>query len=234
MKLLRALLHITMLFLVAATAKADMEPIPFSAFTASYRGEANGISVEKLGKRSLTSLGDNQYQIEYNASAMVYSLKETSVFSWHQNVPRPQRYDSSRGTFLKKRENHIRFNWETGKGHYEHKKKEGDFELVAGMQDALTGTLFLALELDAGKSEISFMEAKDNDQEVRKFVLLDTPELDTDVGKIRTFHLKRLHDDEKRQTEIWLHQEYPYIPVKVQQYDDGDKFLLELTDFRFN
>jgi len=234
MSLLRVLAFSILLTVVTGISWADAETMPFSPYTAHYRGEAKGISVKDLGSRKLESMGQERYRIEYDASAMIYSLKEESEFLWQDGQPKPLQYDSSRGTFLKKRENHIKFDWQSGQGRYVHKKKKGTFELAAGMQDPLTSTLLLALEVQSGKSEIKLMEAKDNDQELRTFILLDKPTLNMPSGKIKTYHLKRLHDDKKRQTEIWLHHEYPFIPIKVEQYDDGDHFLLELTSFKLN
>ena len=223
-----------LLLLITSISRADAETMPFSPFTANYRGEANGMSVSDLGSRKLISLGQERYRIEYKAKAMIYSLEETSDFLWENGVPKPISYDSSRGTFLKKRENKIRFDWTSGKGSYVHKKKKGEFPLSEGMQDPLSSTLLLALEVQAGKSTIHFKAAKGDDQEMRSFTLLGTPEIETDSGKIKTYHLKRLHDDKKRHTEIWLHHEYPFIPVKVEQTDDDDHFLLELTRLKLN
>jgi len=217
--------------LIATSTQADIEPLPFSPFTASYRGEANGISVEKLGTRSLVALGDDKFRLEYQASAMVYSLKETSTFIWHANLPRPLTYEGSRGTFLKKKEDRLRFDWQAGTGTWLHKKKEGRFTLQEGIQDPLTSTLLLAMELDDGKANVRLLEASGKHQDPRDFVLIGTPELSTEMGKIPTYHVKVLHEDDKRHTELWLHHDYPYIPVKVQQDDDGDRFLLELTGF---
>ncbi|MEE2732839.1 MAG: DUF3108 domain-containing protein [Pseudomonadota bacterium] len=232
MTLLRALP--LLLVLLAGISRADAETMPFSPFTAHYRGEANGMSVQDLGTRTLSSLGQERYRIEYRAKAMIYSLQETSEFLWENGQPRPLHYDSSRGTFLKKRESQIDFNWTTGQGRYVHKKKAGKFTLSDGLQDPLSSTLLLALQVQAGQSTIRFREAKGNDQDLRVFSLLGTPELETESGRIKTFHLKRQHDDKKRHTEIWLHHDYPFIPVKVEQTDDGDRFLLELTRFHIH
>jgi len=231
MDVIRSLPLCILLLLSAGISRADAETMPFSSFTAHYRGEANGMSVKNLGTRTLKSLGQDQFQLEYNAEAMIYSLKERSTFVWENGIPKPLAYDSTRGTFLKKRENHIQFNWPSGNGSFTHKKKKGSFKLLEGMQDPLTSTLLLALRLQDGNRSIEFMEAKDNDQEIRTFTLLGKPTIKTALGDVKTYHLQRLHDDKKRHTELWLHHDYPFIPVKVKQDDDGDRFLLELTQF---
>lgn len=231
---LRVLPLCIVLLITAGISRADAETFPFSPFTASYRGEANGITVNDLGKRSLVSLGQDKYRLEYKAEAMIYSLKETSTFLWENGIPKPLSYDSKRGTLLKKRENHLAFNWSTHTGSFIHKKKSGNFSLVEGIQDPLSSTLLLALHIQDGKSDIKFLEAKGKSQDTRQFVLLGTPEITTQSGKIKTYHLKRLHEDDKRHTELWLHFDYPFIPVKVSQTDEGDRFLLELTEFMLN
>ncbi|MDY6922180.1 MAG: DUF3108 domain-containing protein [Pseudomonadota bacterium] len=224
--------HLIWLLLLPVTGPslADAEVLPFQTFTAHYRGEANGLEVEELGYRSLEALEDQRYRLRYEASAMIYKLEETSVFSW-DGQPRPHAYDSSRGTFLNKRQSRLRFDWASGLGRYRHKDKKGEFELQPGLQDPLTSLLLLAAEIQSGKREVSMLEAKGDDREVRRFVLLDQPEIDTKLGKLKTYHVQRLHDDEDRHTELWLHHEYPFILVRVEQDDEGDRFLLELTGF---
>ena len=223
-----------LLLLITSISRADAETMPFAPFTAKYRGEANGMSVRDLGSRTLTQIGQERFRIEYKAKAMIYSLEESSDFIWQNGIPKPISYDSSRGTFLNKRENHIKFDWPSGKGSYTHKKKKGQFNLTEGIQDPLSSTMLLALQVQDGQSTITFREAKGDDQDLRVFSLLGTPDLETESGRIKTYHLKRAHEDSKRHTEIWLHYEYPFIPVKVEQTDDGDHFLLELTSFKLN
>ena len=227
-------LPLWILLLLATLSKADAETVPFLPFTAQYSGKAKGMSVEKLGSRKLIDLGDQQYRIEYRAEAMVYSLEETSQFQWQNGAPLPQRYRSSRGTFLKKRKSAMNFDWPNQRINFEHKGKKGTLPLSEGMQDPLTSTLYIAAQLQSDKSQIEFDEAVGHKWSHRKFVLKGKTDLETKMGTIPTFHLERLHDDKERETNIWLHADYPYIPVKVKQIDEGDLFLLQLTEFRID
>jgi hypothetical protein len=228
------IVSICTLLIVTSITRADAETMPFSAFSASYRGEAKGIKVGDLGTRTLTQLGPERFQIQYTAKALMYTLKEISVFDWVNGAPKPISYDSSRGTFLKRRENHIDFDWQNNTASYIHKKNQGTFPLIDGVQDPLTSLLVLAQALQSGKPTISLHEAKNSRHEEKRFALLGTPMLKTKIGNIKTYHLQRLHDDPERHTELWLHYEHPFIPVKVRQTDEGDLFLLELTTFTLN
>ena len=89
MPLFRALPFLTLLLMMTGLSRADAETMPFSPFTAHYRGEANGMSVSDLGSRKLISLGQERYRIEYDASAMIYRLEEQSEFLWQAGQPRP-------------------------------------------------------------------------------------------------------------------------------------------------
>ncbi|MGB3623100.1 MAG: DUF3108 domain-containing protein [Ketobacter sp.] len=216
------------------SAAAATVEFPFKLFTASYRGEAYGMSMEKLGTRSLMQVDAQRYRIEYKANAMMYSMEETSDFIWQDNHIIPLAYHSERGTFLSKRKARLLFDWDAGTAEYKVKKRSGEFTISPGDQDPITSTLTLALKIDQKNPLIEVSEAKKDSVEMLEFERIDEPELQTPIGDIKTLHLRRIHDDPERQTEIWVHREYPYIPVKLRQNDDGEVFLLELTDLKLN
>lgn len=210
------------------------EKFPFQPFTASYRGEAYGMSLENLGTRSLKSTGENRYRVEYDAKAMVYSMVETSDFIWKDNRIVPLAYNSSRGTVFSKRKAQLLFDWDAMTADYKVRDRSGQFEISPGVQDPITSALVLALKLENEAEAITVAEAKKDNVKTRKFERIDTPELETPLGSIKTIHLKLVDDDPERQTEIWVHQQYPFIPVKLRQNDEGDVFLLELTGLKLN
>lgn len=51
--------------------------------------------------------------------------------------------------------------------------------------------------------------------------------LETPMGKLKTLHLGKQHDDGEKDTEVWLAADYHYLPVKISQIDkDGDGLVL--------
>jgi hypothetical protein len=218
----------------ATSESAGPTKFPFKLFTASYRGEAYGMSMDELGTRSLKHVGDNRYRIEYKANAMMYSMEETSEFIWQENHIVPLSYHSVRGTFLSKRKAQLLFDWDANIAQYKVKQRSGQFAISSGDQDPITSALTLALKVASEDPSIEVPEAKKDSVELLKFERIDEPELETPIGNIQTIHLKRIHDDPERHTEIWVHRDYPYIPVKLRQNDDGEVFLLELTGLTLN
>lgn len=209
-------------------ARADLSLQPFIAH---YKGRANGFAVGDLGVRELQALGNGRYRLQYRAEALIYTLEETSEFELANGQIRPTRYRSNRGTFMKRRKTGLDFDWMHMTASFDYKGKTGQFSLQPGAQDPLSGSILLAQLLAPGQTSLSYLEADKKGIDTNRLELIDTPVLETEMGKIATWHLRRLHDNSKRKTEIWLHQQYPAIPVKVHQIDDTDEFQLELVTF---
>lgn len=231
-KLMR--LALITLTLMASAASAESQPDVLQPFSAHYQGRANGLSVSDLGVRELKALGDNRYQLEYRAEAMIYTLVETSVFQVQDAVIQPLSYRSSRGSFFNRRKATLDFDWDNLKGAYDYKGKTGKFTLQPNTQDPLTGSLELARLLAPETTRIDYLEADKKGIGSNELVLIDQPVIKTLIGDIKTWHLERIHRDNKRKTEVWLHHQYPTIPVKVHQTDDGDEFQLDITRFELN
>lgn len=202
-------------------------------FVAHYKGRANGMSVSNLGQRELVQLEDGRYQLRYHASAMIYSLEESSEFRVADDTLIPLQYRSNRGSFFKRRKASIDFDWHANTGRYDYKGTTGTFPLEPNTQDPLSGSLELARLLAPNKNTYEYREAEKRGIGLNELILVDQPELKTALGTIKTWHLQRRHKDDKRSTEIWLHYDYPAVPVKVHQIDDGDEFQLDITRLEF-
>ena len=214
-------------------AATDTSTVVLKPFVAYYKGSANGFSIGNLGTRELTPLGDNRYRLEYKASALIYSLEETSVFSVVNGEIRPESYRSVRGTVFNRSKDTLDFDWQHMTVSALHKGERRQYKLIPGTQDPLSASMTLALLLSKSSPTLQYPEAGKRDVETDKLVLVDQPDLKTPMGDISTWHLKRIHDNPKRHTEIWIDKQYPAIPVKVHQTDDGDEFLLNLVKIKF-
>ncbi len=228
---LYAQLVLLALMLVTLPVSAEALEKILQPFTAHYQGRANGLAVNDLGVRELKALGNNQFQLQYRAEAMIYSLEETSIFRIEKNVIQPLSYRSNRGSFLHRREASLDFDWTTNKGAFDYKGKSGSFPLQPNTQDPLSGSLELARLLAPEKTRIKYQEAEKKGIGSTELVVIDQPMLKTALGELKTWHLERIHRDPKRKTEVWLHFEFPTVPVKVHQTVDGDEFQLDITRF---
>ncbi|MEZ5507066.1 MAG: DUF3108 domain-containing protein [Gammaproteobacteria bacterium] len=212
--------------LLAADLNQVLQP-----FEAHYKGRANGLAVGDLGVRELKALGNNRYQLQYRAEAMIYSLEETSVFMVEDGQLKPLQYRSNRGSFFSRRKAALDFDWGKNTGRYDYKGKTGSFPLQPNAQDPLSGSIELARLLAPEQEHIQYLEAEKKKIGTNELILIDQPELQTAIGTIKTWHLQRIHRDPERKTEIWLHHQYPAIPVRVHQNDEGDEFQLDIVRF---
>lgn len=226
-----ARLVLTALTLTTLPAMAEALDNVLQPFVAHYQGRANGMAVSDLGVRELKAIGDNRFQLQYRAEAMIYTLEETSVFTVNDDVIQPLSYRSSRGTFFRRRKAALDFDWPKQQGSFDYKGKTGTFKLQHNTQDPLSGSLELARLLTPEKGKIDYLEAEKKGIGTNELIMIDQPEIKTAIGTIKTWHLERIHRDPKRKTEIWLHHQYPTIPVRVHQTDDGDEFQLDITRF---
>ena len=229
LKPMRTLLVALLLPALPAGA-AEMDKV-LQPFIAHYQGRASGLTVSDLGVRELKSLGDGQYQLQYRADAMIYSLEETSVFRTQDEQIQPLTYNSSRGSFFSKRDVSMDFDWNKMQAKFDYKGRLGKFKLEPNTQDPLSGSLELARILTADKQFIEYRAAEKKGIGTTKMELIDQPELKSEVGNVKTWHLRRVHGNDYRSTEIWLLHDYPTIPVKVIQVEKGDEFQLDLTKF---
>lgn len=230
MPLMKKITLAALLLLTLPVMAQDLDNV-LRPFVAHYQGRANGLAVSDLGTRELKALGDGRYQLQYRASAMIYTLEETSQFEVKNSQLRPLAYTSNRGSFFKRRKASLDFDWNKNVGAYVFKETTGTFPLQPGTQDPLTGSLELARLLAPSKEKYSYLEAEKRGIGTNELVLIDQPELQTAMGTLKTWHLERIHRTNKRKTEIWLHHEYPAIPLKIHQTDDGDEFQLSITSF---
>src|SRR3990167_6382834 len=228
-RILSTLLLATLALTAGAETAAKKDAL--QPFTAHYKGSANGFAVGNLGVRELKALGGDRYSLLYTAEALIYTLQETSEFTLVDGQLQPQLYRSDRGTFMKRRKVSLDFDWSRNLASFDYKGQTGHFNLQPGAQDPLSGSIVLEQLLLAGTPAIEYLEANKKGIDTNKLELIDQPVLETELGKIPTWHLKRLHANPKRKTEIWLHKDYPAIPVKVHQIDDVDEFQLELVKF---
>lgn len=102
------------------------------------------------------------------------------------------------------------------------------FPYAAGMQDALS--LFLQLALTAPPPDGALRFAVFNGKKVRDYVFAvrDEVELDTALGPLRALHLVRIDNPDER-FEAWLAIDRHYLPVHVLRRDDkGNEITLRV------
>jgi hypothetical protein len=133
----------------------------------------------------------------------------------------PLTFNATAGTTSTKRDVHVTYDWEHGRvtGTYENAKM--DMALQPATQDEMSVQVALIYELVHGRTPERFLML--DKQAVREYTYaLDHKEtLDTSFGKVSTILFNATKQYSKRITKFWCDPNRGYLPVRVQQVNEG-------------
>lgn len=67
-----------------------------------------------------------------------------------------------------------------------------------------------------------------------EFAYLGEQILDTAIGKLATRRYRRVTSSQKRQTEIWLANDFHFVLARIRQLEDGkENYDIILSDFHW-
>ena len=115
-------------------------------------------------------------------------------------------------------------------------KKHDDFELEiqTGMQDKLSIYLFLARAVCQGEDPVNADVVSGPVLKPHSYHLQSMESLDTKLGGIQTFHIRRGSAESEKQTDMWLAGETRFLPVKLVYRKKNDVITMNLVDISFN
>ena len=205
-------------------------------FQAIYTSQWDlGISLSGKAERSLVKNSDGNYRLTTEASAMIASLAESSLFSLLDDQLQPIHYSYQRKVFNNKRNVEVAFDWPN-------KKVKNTAEGSSWVMDIVPHTLDkqsvqLRLQLDLAITPV--VEGQVYAYEVADGGLLKTYQfiadgedlIETDLGTFKSVRIKRDRgEDTNRETWIWFAPELDYTIVRiVQKETDGKRYQLNLT-----
>jgi len=205
-------------------------------FQAIYTSQWDlGISLSGKAQRSLVKNDDGSYRLTTDASAMVASISESTLFKLIDDQIQPNHYRYQRKIFLKKRNVEVAFDWPN-------KKVKNTAGGSSWVMDIVPHTLDkqsvqLRLQLDLATAPV--IEGKTYAYEVADGGLLKTYRfiadgediIETPLGNYKSVRIKRDRgENTERETWIWFAPELDYTIVRiVQKETDGKRYQLNLT-----
>lgn len=226
-KLLSILLN-TLLgtLLLALSHPSCAETLPFTPYRASYQVSLKGIPVGE-SVQQLIYLQNGQYRLVVNThpylNIVPYKYLTQTDFSFEANEIVPQHHVYQHQEIKHHKRGNVHFNWQTKKLTNNDCHPVWKADLVEGMQDKLSHSLQLRLDLLQGKREaLYYTVAEETKILPYHFTIIGTERLKTNIGILNTLKVK--HIDRKQQVTInWLAQDYQYLPVKMEHYRHGKK-----------
>lgn len=157
-------------------------------------------------------------------------LLETSILKWPENkslaIPQQQSYDLFRGEKHKKNQL-ITFNWkESGavniNGSYKRKSYNISTEQPVWSRHFIPLLMSSDLQLDESKSTNNYLITDKGKLQNYTYTLENTEDIKFSGKLYPCLKFKVNRQGSKRMSYVWLSREHYFIPLKIEQYKNGD------------
>lgn len=203
------------------------EILPLTPYTAHYKIYLKGCPMGE-SIHQLTSVSKALYCFTTHTQPYLnivpYRYFAKSAFQFKAPWIIPQDYFYHTQEIRRNKKGQIHFNWKTRQLDNQYTLPNWEAPLTEGMQDKLSHSLQLRLDLIEGKrQDLEYLVAEETKVLTYTFTILDQAcLLKTHIGTLNTLKIK--HIDHKNQlTFTWLAIDYDYLPVKMEHYRQGQK-----------
>lgn len=233
--MLRRLL-IPALFVIVAlcfTAPGFAASAPVSPFKATYVAKFNGMPVE--AQRELVKVG-NGYRLSTSANNVLGQMSESELFSIDaKGVIQLDQYHSQQSFFGIAKAEDLVIDATKGTARYTRKDKQRDIALAPGYLGPVSYQLQLARDLAAKAPAYHYQVINRGKVKDYRFEAIGEEVVETAIGPIRTLKLRRVRDNQERETLFWMAPEWNYLLIKLwQREEDGQSYELTLSTATVN
>jgi len=223
----RALLLSLTLFSFPALA-FELQP-----FSASYTADWKQLPISGSAERSLKALDNGRWELDFEASMLVASLSEVSVFTLDKGTFLPVSYRYSRGGIGKSKEINLDFDWQQKQVMGTYRGESVNLPLNRGLLDKSTYQLALQHDVADGETSMSYQVVDGDEVETYDFRVLGEERVRTKAGLIDAVKVERVRDPTKssRTTMFWLAKDWNYLLVRLHQVEkDGKEYQIMLKE----
>lgn len=214
-----------------STQSAAQLPQPFNAV---YKAQYGSLTI--TATRSLQQLSDNTMELRFAANSWLARIEEVSQFNWDpQGQLIPQNYRYQRSGLGRDREAYLDFDWNKHTVINNVQNKPWSMKLPEAALDKLSYQLQLRHDLINAKDHMHYQIADGGRLKTYEFEVLGKETLKTPVGQLKTIKVKRIRENAKRITHLWLATDWDHLVVKIQQTEkDGKHYEINLASADLN
>lgn len=202
-----------------------------SPYTAIYTARYNGLPIS--GERTLVET-DEGYKLTLTASNFLGKITEQEHFILAGDRYQLRDYRYERRIFGKSSVETLSVDEAAGHINSERKGETETLPLSPGLLGSLSHQQQLQADMAAGAETLAYQVAQRGRIKEYRYGIIGEESLDTPLGTLETVKLERLRDDDERQTYLWLAVALDYLPVKIEQYEDGDNHELLIKNYTEN
>lgn len=211
----------------AFTARAQQQNLPeFEAFYDVYR---SGIKIART-HRTFARQQDGRllYRSETNVAGIASMFRkdriiEQSIWQYVDGKVVPGKYLYEHTGTSRNRNVIIEFDWDKNQITNSINGEPWHMPASEGIQDKLLYQYSIMLDMQAGKSSLRYTIADGGKEKIYLFEKLGEEILETPLGNLKTIKMKRFRTDSDRISVFWSAPELGYLPVKLENLDDGEK-----------
>ncbi|WP_461481782.1 DUF3108 domain-containing protein [Porticoccus sp.] len=213
---------------LAAGKDAALEP-----YRLAYAATFNGMDIN--AERELRKIGDS-YQLVTSAKGMLGSIIEEGTFKVDgQGIIVDQGYEYERNIIGMKKAEELSYDRSAGVAHFESKKKSRQVKLEGDYLNQLSFQVQLQRDLINGVTPLHYQVIARGKLKDYHFEILGEETLDTPLGQFQTVKVRRVREDNDRQTIMWFAPALNYLLVQLwQQEEDGDDHKLVIKSGTVN
>ncbi|WP_263080225.1 DUF3108 domain-containing protein [Endozoicomonas sp. Mp262] len=213
------------------TQPAKSGSVLLKPYTAELKASMKGLPISGSGNRELKQNKEGHWELNFDASSGLFGISESSEFSLSDGTIKPEAYRYKRsGIIGSKPEEKALFDWKQSQVNWENDEKHWAIKLQTGALDNLSYQTQLRMDLAAGKKELNYLIADDDEVYLRSFVIEGEEVLSTDAGKLNTVRVRIKRDNNKRETWIWFAKDWDFFFVKLLQKEGGSEYTVELKN----
>ncbi len=229
LSLLKSLRALTVLLLLTAQLACTATTLP--PYEATYTTKLRGIKI--TGTRKFENTGENAYKVSWKAKALWMRLNEWSEFEVVEGKTiRPLSYHYTRKGLGTDRPIHIYFDYENGVINASKGDKKYQMPLQPGTLDKLSYQVQMQMDLlsQPDAPELSYTVANHDRLKDYMFSFQQRETIKTGLGTLEAIVYARTNKD--KTTEIWLSPVQYFLPVKIQQTEDGESSVLAIKNWK--
>ena len=212
--------------LLSNTSWSTPNHLPY--FSANYDATIKGVSIK--ASREFKAVNEHISELRFNATSIWAEIDEASQFFWKDGNIKPTRFKHQRSLFGAERKQTLTFDWTSNTIISTDKDKTYHISNPKQALDHLSFQLQLQHDLLHSKTDDLYRIVTKKRIKEYHFKILGEETLSTGLGMIKTLKVKVIREKKNRETYFWLAENWHYLLVRLEQYEDDKKeFTLELT-----
>ncbi|MBW8192206.1 DUF3108 domain-containing protein [Neiella marina] len=212
------------------------DPFELVAFHSNYKVFRNGSEVGN-GQRTFHNSTDGRWYFasESNLSWFILSdkRKEQSWLKLTDGQVNSVEYQFNRSGTGPDKESHIIFDDDKKSltDIYDDDPLETDWS--EDLLDPVGYQLQMRLDVAAGKKELSYPVLYKGERRDYRYEVVGEELLDLPIGKVEAVKIKRIRNNKRRETFVWLSKDHDFIVARIWQSKDGEEQAdLRLADYQ--